>query len=203
MLSMEPVVKMPSQELPFRWTKIDASRAWLTLNGASDDTDVALLVGILATENDVPDGASVAEAADLLGVAEPFTVDGGLRLRHGDFVLEPSCCGILSDWRGWEDLGPGALTPWMGHDPAPWVATEPDTAVIYRDGGTQNDRPTTSAHIRVAYPEIAAALARAVADLEGFHGRLQDWLMRHAPGNTTLAPRFWDTFVRASESERG
>ncbi|MDZ4776622.1 MAG: hypothetical protein SGJ23_07535 [Alphaproteobacteria bacterium] len=200
MLSMEPVVAMPSRDLPFAWAKIDPARQWLALSGAGDDAEVALLVAILAKENDVPDGASIVETVELLGVAEPFTVDGGLRVRHGDFVLEPSCCGVLSDWRGWEGLEPGALTPWMGHDPAPWVATNADAAVIYLDGGAENDRPTTSEHVRVSYVEIAAALAKAVADLEGFQKRLEAWLARHAPGNTTLGPHFRDMFVRLPES---
>ncbi|MBL8558351.1 MAG: hypothetical protein JNM47_06485 [Hyphomonadaceae bacterium] len=200
MLTMTPVVAAPSHSLPFAWAKADPAHAWLALSGASEDADIALLVGILARGNDVPAGATLVEAIDLLGEAAPFTVDGGLIIRAGDFGVEPGCCGVLSDWRGWVDLAPGAPTPWMGHDPAPWVETAPEVALIHADGGTENDRPVDGEHIRVSYAEIAEALAAAVGDLEGFQARLEDWLARHAPQDRAFGPRFWDAFVRQPET---
>lgn len=197
MLSLKPVVKMPFQAPPFDWAVHDPTRDWLVLDGVCSDGDVGLLVAILAQENDVPAGASVAETVALLAAVEPLTVDGGLIVRQGDFVLEPSCCGVLSDWRGWDELGQGALTPWMGHGPAPWVDTGGDMAVIYADGGEENERPTDSEHITVSYDAIGAALRAATGDLEAFQSRLEDWLARHAPDNSTFGPRFRDEFVRA------
>ena len=202
MLTMTPVVAAPSRRLPFAWAKADPAHAWLALSGASEDADIALLVGILAHLNDVPPDATLVEAIDLLGEVEPFTIDGGLMIRAGDFVVEPGCCGVLSDWRGWVDLAPGALTPWMGHDPAPWVQTAPEVALIHADGGTENDRPVDGEHVRVSYAEIAEALAAAVGELEGFQGRLEDWLARHAPRDRAFGPRFWDAFVRQPETVR-
>lgn len=197
MLSLKPAVAMPFRELPFRWARIDPSREWLVLSGASSDADVALLVGIVAQENDVPGIASIADAVDLLGVAEPFTVAGGLLIRRGDFVVQPGCCGMLDDWRGWDGLEPGALTPWMGHAPAPWVDTTADGAVIHADGGAEMGNVPDDQHVRVTYAEIAAALAKVRADLEAFQIRLEAWLSRGAPANKTLAPHFWDAFVRS------
>lgn len=200
MLSLQPVVKMRRGDFPYAWAALDSARDWVVLSGETPDEDIALVVALLAAENAdnyMPTTMSIAEAVAFLGGCEELLIDGGLLVRQGDFLIEPGCCGALPDWRGWDDLGPGALTPWMGHAPAPWVATEADGAVIHADGGAELGNVPDAVHVRVSYAEIASALAAARLDLEGFQARLESWLSLHAPENTTLAPLFRDMFVRA------
>lgn len=203
MLSLTPVVKAPSGAAPYPWAASDAARHWIPLNDTASDAEVALVVAVLAAENSgeypIP-AMSIAEAVGFLAAAEGLVVDGGLLVRRNAFTIEPGCCGDLADWRGWVDLAPGALTPWMGHAPAPWVATEETGAVIYADGGAELGNVPDPEHVRVSYLEIETALNRARTDLEGFQIRLEDWLSRHAPENTGLAAHFRDAFVRPPES---
>ena len=198
MLSLDPVVKV-RRDFPYTWATLDPARGWIALNGAASDADVALVVAILTAENsgDYPLPAmSVAEAVDFLAASEGLVVDGGLLVRRGDFMIEPGCCGDLADWRGWDGLVPDALTPWMGHAPAAWIATEADAAIIYADGGAELGNVPHAQHVRVSYAEIATALASARADLEAFAARLDRWLAQHAPGDTAFAALFRDAFVR-------
>lgn len=197
MLSLQLVLKMRSAELPFTWATVDQSRDWIVIGPDTTDADVGLVVATLAADNDVPAGAAITEACALLGEASPFCSEGGLIIRRGDFVMEPQCCGELSDWRGWIDLKPGAVTPWMGHGPAGWIHTPQDCAVIYEDGGDTNSPLEASggvAAIAVPYSEVAAAVATVAEAVVGFQKRLDDWIARHAPENTMLAIRFAEVF---------
>lgn len=193
MLSLEPVIRMGTGALPFSWAARDAARDWISLSAKTGDDDIARIIAILAAENDCAAGATIAEACAWLGEASPFVAEGGLIIRRGDFEREPQCCAELSDWRGWIGLKPGAFTPWWGHGPAGWIHTREDAAVIYEDGGDQNDPLLVAegvAHVVVPYPELDAAVAAAADDVAGFRSRLADWLAVHAPANTTFAHRF-------------
>lgn len=198
MLSLEPVLRMGTGALPFSWAERDASREWISLNAKTSDADIARIIAILAAENDCAAGATIPEACAWLGETSPFVAEGGLIIRRGDVVLEPQCCAELSDWRGWVDLKPGALTPWWGHGPAGWIDTRQDVAAIYEDGGEDNDRVIASSGLiplEVPYPELDAAVAAAAEDVAGFQLRLADWLAIHAPANTTLADRFGEAHL--------
>lgn len=146
------------------------------LNGNMSEPELmAFLRTACAYGDPKADVSTPAEAAAFL-TALPSdatrVLAGGLMARKGDFVIEPSCCCGLEDWREWYLLLDGRGWPWLGHDPAPWVEAKDGQFVLHTDKGEQAETLTVPAD------ELAAALDRARADLEAFAASLRAWVLR-------------------------
>lgn len=110
-------------------------------------------------------------AADLIG-REVQVVAGGLVARRGEFLLIPGCCCGLEGWVEWEVALSSGRSPWLGHDPDPWIETK-DNRITLHNGGIVEPE---SCELDVS--EVEAALKRARDDLTDFLIALKTWLLR-------------------------
>lgn len=111
-----------------------------------------------------------SEATDLLLKRNVLVIGGGLIAAKSDFRLYPSCCCGIDDWRGWLEVKRDGPSPWMGHDPGPWIDTSGAKAILHNDVERE---PKT---IEADYEEIKTALRQAEKDLRDFLRSLEDWL---------------------------
>lgn len=195
MLELQPVIEMWGGRDGHDWAPAPDARAFIVLHGGASDDDVASVVGILASYNDVGPASSAADAvAALVAKADEngLIAPGGLQAREGDLDIAPSCCCGLEHWRTWQGLAPASPSPWLGHDPSPWIECRDDGALIWEDGGTDNDAPDARA-IRTTYAEIEAQAAHASVMLAAFRDRLSQWLRTHGC-DEALSQRFSDIF---------
>jgi hypothetical protein len=189
MFRLIPVVETGYDGERFNWVP-DADHRWVELTSATGAGVIARVVAMLAVYNRIADADTIEEVAAALEGAERLILPGGLIASDGGVAILPSCCCGLESWRDWAEVAPGAASPWLGHDPEPWVECGPDRAIVWEDiGDTPNLRSVSA-----SYPEIAAALRAAQADLAGFTERLSEWLSSHAPANRGLADRFAEQF---------
>ncbi|MGB3627147.1 MAG: hypothetical protein WA989_15050 [Henriciella sp.] len=156
------------------------------LSGDMDDAAIFRFVQALCLHGDADAAcATPGDAIASLAARDGQVLAGGLVVRDGNFLLEPSCCCGLEDWWHWKDMQPGEPSPWLGHDPAPWIEALPDRIILHLEGGQEPDVPRQhDGMLSVSYEAYEAALARAEADLAAFRKRLEHWLYTHAPSAT-------------------
>jgi hypothetical protein len=188
MLRLIPVVRTMPCERTFDWAPSHGAGRWVALGANASDDDIACVVAELANYNyiDAASG-SLADVAHALETAESLILPGGLMAHTAALEIYPSCCCGLEGWRAWYDVAPGGLSPWLGHDPSPWVECDDAGAVLWAD----SDR--SAPHVPVPYPRIDEALRSAHLALVAFVARLTDWLAVRAP-QSGLARRFVEAF---------
>jgi len=131
---------------------------------------------------------------------------GGLALEDQDGrVLRPGCCSGLETWREWFSVSKASSSPWMGHDPAPWIEDRGDVLRVWSDGGL-SERPLAAFSIDVQRDELSFELRRVEQDLQGFLQRLDTWAESQDPkAARAFVARFDHMFeiTRAGSRPRG
>lgn len=190
MFRLSPVVEAEYHSSPFEWAQSKSTEAFIELNDHSPDGDIAWIVALLASYNGILSSGSIEKATHAVMTADALVLPGGLMVRAENIEIPPSCCCGLEDWREWFSVEPGSISPWLGHDPSPWVECKPDLAVIWADSNLGDKSPC----VPVSYSDLEAGRQSARTDLIAFTARLSSWLSRHAPQNTNMSQRFSEVF---------
>lgn len=167
---------------------------YIRLWAQTEPEAVALVVGTLATWG----RDAEAWSAQALEKEFPSAVPGGIAAVDGETLIGPSCCCGLEDWRQWLEVLATGRSPWMGHDPTPFVKIQADQVCIWADGGF-GGTPRTSVDFSVSGFE--AAIGQAARDLAEFEVPLREWLDSHAPKYAeSLARQFREQFISSEET---
>lgn len=173
MLQLVPVIEVLGTDGWPEWVPPIGAKRWIELGPESATEDVACTMAIIASYGkDLP--ASSKEAARRMAAGECHAAPGGLIARAEGFELAPGCCCGLEGWRDWFTVQPGGQSPWLGHDPSPYVECRAAEALLWPD---EPDAPRRNpmTPLVVSYPDFDAALAAADARLTGFLDRLEEW----------------------------
>lgn len=191
---LRPVVASPPEPSAF-WCPLPP-KPWpdfIELSGSSTDGEVALVLLQLATYNR---GRQLVplQPAELVS-AESLVLPGGLQATNGTQVISPSCCCGLEGWPEWRYALEDGTSPWMGHDPFPWLEQQEGQFQLWPDEITPERPPGTP--IRFTQAELEAQLSGVPGMLGGFLARVREVLLACAPADAeVLAARFDRTFVR-------
>lgn len=152
---------------------------------------VALVIGTLVTW-----GRENAEwSVEALSRNFPEDVPGGFAAVDQGALIAPSCCCGLATWREWLKVRATADSPWMGHDPAPFVEVQPDRICVWADGGLGDDSRGGSP-IVFSPSEFDEAVLQATTDLSEFENPLREWLCRYAPDHAeSIARQYRERFA--------
>jgi hypothetical protein len=138
------------------------------------DSEIGLVFARLLQYNRL-DGAGDRHAVlTQIVEAQGFVLPGGLRAVGGDRAISPSCCCGLEGWRQWQDFLKTGETPWLGHDPSPWVERRGDVVRIWLEGGL-GDSAKNAFFLEVPSPDFREALMRVERDLQGFLFCVESW----------------------------
>ena len=190
MLELIPVVEADSRPVQFEWVAPRTSGAFIELNDRSPDADIASVLALLASYNDIASSGSIEDVAQAVSNAETLVLPGGLLARAESVEIPPGCCCGLEGWREWFGVAPGGSSPWLGHDPSPWVECTASTAIVWADSELGDRSPRVS----VPYSQIDSACKSAEADLVAFTARLLNWLSGHSARSADVALRFSKAF---------
>lgn len=154
---LEPVVEIgyglaELPALPLMGTREPGS--WMAVDRDSTLADAGLFVAMLAEHAGADRRTGVAEAVARVVAAESLILPGGLRASDtvtGKSVV-PGCCVGLEDWREWVDLL-NHVSPWMGHDPGPWVEFHTSRLRLWQDSHNPPRRGHRNIPIRIDIPE--------------------------------------------------
>ena len=124
-------------------------------------------------------GGSFESGAALLEsmMAEPcWILPGGLRVREsGDRNIPPSCCCGLETWREWFGVLTDRKSPWIGHDPSPWIEHLGDVIRVW-SGSSLSNSSAGSEYCIIFHPEeFATQLQQVEHDLRRFLTLLKKW----------------------------
>ena len=156
-----------------------------------------MVVGTLATWG----RESTQWSVEALKREFPGAIPGGFAAVDQGKLIGPSCCCGLETWQEWLDVLTTRRSPWMGHDPAPFVEVQGDWVSIWADGGLGgSDRGGSP--IAFSPSGFEKALQQAARDLSEFEAPLRKWLGFHAPRHEdSVAGQFRERFIVCTKSE--
>lgn len=149
------------------------------LNGEMDSQALWSFLQELCNYGGYSDGTGNPDTPEIaiktLLSRETEVVAGGIAVIAGDFRLYPSCCCGLEDWVEWRNIKKNGASPWLGHDPDPWIDTSGDRAILH------NGMNTGKESIDVSYEELLVAVENASVALSQFLEKLRSWLKEIDP----------------------
>lgn len=190
MARLYPVLEISGAPVPFWLPLVDGpAPQFVELGANTPHGEVLLALSLLSTYGHDERPASAAELADDF----PTIAPGGLAASDGATTVHPSCCCGLEGWREWSTLLQGGASPWLGHDPSPWVERVGGEFVVWAEGGLGEAAVETGC-VRFTRSELERGLADAASALEAFAGRLTAVLVDH---RVAEAKRIGDAFREA------
>ncbi len=135
--------------------------------------EVGLVFAQLAQYNQIKLTSSRQVILQQILKAGRLVLPGGIQVIYAEDTIEPSCCCGLETWREWIDFLQTGQSPWLGHDPSPWVEGLGEVIRIWSDGGIV---PTSDAEsLDVSRTQFEQALARVEKDLQAFLWCIEPW----------------------------
>ena len=143
---------------------------------------------------------SKASSAEALVKDFPRGLPGGFAAVDQEQVIGPSCCCGLEGWKEWLDILTTGQSPWMGHDPAPFVEVQGEQVCVWADGGL-GGKHRGGSPVVFSKREFEKAVHEAARDLSEFEIPLRQWLNVHAPEHVdSLAAEFRESFISCTRS---
>lgn len=174
---LNPVVEAPSLEAQPTWPWPIADRrplSFIRLSGEMSDSEVGLVMAQLVTYNGIKAKPTVAKLLGAVIADEGLVLPGGVQASAGEREINPGCCCGLEEWRSWLLCLATGDSPWMGHDPAPWIESAGEVVRVWSDGGLLDQAPDAFA-LAFERPRFVAELERVERDLQAFLARVGQW----------------------------
>jgi hypothetical protein len=174
---LQAVIEFDSVEAesacPWELSEID-ELSWIRLSAEMTQPEIGAFFAQLAGYNQIDRSQSRDAILAEIIAADSLALAGGIQAVFEDQVILPSCCCDLESWREWQDFLQTGETPWLGHDPSPWLEQVGDVIRIWSDGGL-GDSMKNAFKIEVARFELEQALQVVERDLLGFRFCIESW----------------------------
>lgn len=121
---MQAVIELPYYEGRFSspWRIPDFKPfSMLRLQGEMTYPQIGLVFAQLADFNQIELANDAQVVLEQILEAEDLILPGGIQVISEEKVIAPSCCCGLETWREWVEFLETGESPWLGHDPSPWV----------------------------------------------------------------------------------
>ena len=156
---------------------------------------ISLILNTLAFYNSLSSDVPVL-LPDALAQEDSLALPGGLAATSGSRIIYPSCCSGLEEWRDWFKLLDGTGSPWLGHDPSPFVQSLAETFIVWPDGGLTEHLPSFPESISFTRSQLEAALKRVSVDLSDFVSVFQTWCNANGiPSSEAIVQNFSKSFL--------
>jgi len=135
---------------------------------------VGTVLGQLVSYNRIDLQADAHAVLDELIHRESLILPGGLLIRGPDGRwIGPGCCCGLEGWREWLDFLKTGHSPWLGHDPSPWLEIREDQIRVWSDGGV--DPAPEVFHIDMDRQAFERELHNVQHEFIAFLDRVRQW----------------------------
>ena len=134
-----------------------------------------------------------------------WTVPGGIAVidQASGREITPGCCAGLDNWREWLEFEASGQTPWMGHEPDPWLEHVDNQIRIWSRGPLAEATSEEPFAIDVTVDEFRGGLTAVSQHLIAFAAVLRRWADRRAPAvAAALVDRFLGEFGPPSGVQR-
>jgi hypothetical protein len=146
------------------------------------------VLAVIATYGDDDSAADAPALIQRMITSECLIAPGGLRVRDTGtgVTVNPGCCCGLEDWREWQDVASGT-SPWLGHDPAPWIEHLGQAIRVWPDG-EPGEPPVGTTPIEITTTDLPGLIDAASQHFRGFLGLIEPWAAAlDLPGARDLA----------------
>jgi hypothetical protein len=174
---LQPVIEFyyVDGESPCPWEVTENSGfTWIRISAEMTQPEIGAFFSLLARYKQIERSSNRSEILQVIIAAESLALDGGIQAVFEEQVISPSCCCTLREWREWQDFLQTGQTPWLGHDPSPWLEQVDDVIRIWSDGGLGHSTENAF-KIEVPRPEFERALQVVEQDLLGFLCCVESW----------------------------
>ncbi len=216
MVHFRPVVEHPGVDDPPNWPVLTTlAPPFIGLGADTDARATGSVVSHLARYNlfKVTSDFEV-EYVDLRGDptailtqlvnAEHIVVSGGVAVidAKAGREINPGCCAGLEEWHQWLDFERSGQSPWMGHEPDPWLERSGDRVRVWSHGDLAEGDYGEPFAIEVTIDEFRTGLHSVQRDLAAFSRVLHRWAQHHVPSIADqLTDRFLSEFGPAFRSD--
>ncbi|QJX00278.1 hypothetical protein [Frigoriglobus tundricola] len=193
---LHPVVEIRSVEESPPWLIADLEPlSFIRLSGGMTFTEVGSVMAHLVSYNSIEAEPTARGLLSGAVAAEGLILPGGIQVSEGKRAISPRCCCGLEGWREWLAGMESTESPWMGHDPMPWIEWDGDTVRVWSDSG-----PNTGAFaIEFERGRFAAELVRVEAELRAFLRRVAAWAQEVGFPDPTAVCRKLDACFHITE----
>jgi hypothetical protein len=147
----------------------------IRLSGEMTYPEIGLVFAQLVQYNQIDFLGDRQTILNQLIAAENLILPGGIQAVLGDQIIAPSCCCGLETWREWQVFLAEGETPWLGHDPSPWLeVVAGDRIRIWSDGGL-GESVKNAFHIEVERSVFRSALQGVESELQAFLVCVASW----------------------------
>lgn len=177
LIQMQAVVEAPYYEGEFScpWEIFEAPPfSMIRLSAEMTYAQIGLVIAQLAKYNQIELTGDRLTVLNQIIAAESLVLPGGIQVTSEmQNTISSSCCCGLETWRDWLDFLKTGASPWLGHDPSPWIENLGDAIRIWSDGGTQ--AVSKAFYIEVSRDRFAKALILVEHDLQAFLFCIDSW----------------------------
>ena len=195
MVRFVPVVEHPGVDDPPNWPVLTTlAPAFIVLGADTEARATGSVVWHLARYNLLKlTPENEIEYADLridppsiltgLIKADHLAIPGGIAVM--DTVtgreITPGCCAGLEEWQQWLEFERTGESPWMGHEPDPWLERTDDHVRVWSHGNLAEGDYGEPFAFDMTLDELRAGLESVSRDLVAFSKVLRRWAQEYAP----------------------
>ncbi|MDJ0705407.1 MAG: hypothetical protein QNJ46_19155 [Leptolyngbyaceae cyanobacterium MO_188.B28] len=196
LIQMQAVIEAPYHEGEFLcpWPVSEFEPfSMIRLCGDMTYPEIGLIFAQLAQYNQIELTNDKQAVLEQLLEAESLVLPGGIQILSEEKVIPPSCCCGLETWREWINFLKTGNSPWLGHDPSPWVESQGNVIRVWSDGGIE---PIKNAfYVDVSRPYFKRALMLVEQELQAFLFSIESWAQNVGfTGSNGLFQKFDDCF---------
>lgn len=156
--------------------------SFIRLSGKMTDREVGLVFAQLVQYNHLESQGDTNNVLHRVIQAQTLILPGGLQVKAAaDKVINPGCCCGLETWRDWLRFAKTGASPWLGHDPSPWVEKVGGLVRVWSDEKSRkisHKKGVNIFHIDFEQSKFEADLSKVQQDLSAFLVRSKAWAGR-------------------------
>lgn len=176
-LQMQAVIEAPYYEGEFLcpWETPEFKPfSKIRLCGKMDYPQIGLVFAQLAQYNKIEITTDRQTVLRQILKSQRLILPGGIQVVCQDRgTISPSCCCGLETWREWIDVLKTGTSPWLGHDPSPWIEIKGDVVRVWSDGGII--QVSNAFHVDISRTHFKELLMLVERDLQEFLFCIESW----------------------------
>ncbi len=135
LLRFQAIIDPPQVEANFQYPwQISSAKPSCRLSGNMTEAEIGLVFLQLVQYNQVDFSGDISTVLTRLIAADRLILPGGIQVLLSDGRdITPGCCCGLETWREWQTFLKTGNTPWLGHDPSPWLERQGQLVRIWSD----------------------------------------------------------------------
>jgi len=159
---------------PWPWPIADRKVfSFMRLSGEMTHAEVGSIMAQLVKYNQVEAEPTVGGLLSGAIAAEGLILSGGIEVSAGEREIRPGCCCGLEGWREWLACMKSGESPWLGHDPDPWIEWADAVVRVWSDGAITSSRERFA--VEFERERFVAELGRVEEELRAFLPRVAEW----------------------------